>query len=259
MLFSDPDITFFHAPSIFDFRERPEVLGPISDVIPSSPVFEMYPIELTSLADRLEREGYNARIINLAHEMLTDPEFDPEAEIAACSAKWYAVDLHWLPHAHGAIEVARLIKKHHPDAPVIFGGLSSTYYHEELIEYPSVDYVLRGDRGHDRSCTRELRRRSDRPLYGPAGSVPRPGEPGLREPRGLWVRTTCRFPRRASTAPARTELETHAELRDRTPHAGRQWQNDGLASFPRLAKLGLELTTEEAKQRLRRAKWAIEG
>lgn len=145
ILFSDPDITFFHPPSIFDFRERPEVLGPISDVIPSSPVFEMYPIGLTSLADRLEREGYNARIINLAHEMLTDSEFDPEEEIAACSAKWYAVDLHWLPHAHGAIEVARLIKKHHPDAPVIFGGLSSTYYHEELIEYPSVDYVLRGD------------------------------------------------------------------------------------------------------------------
>ncbi|MFW6017546.1 MAG: TIGR04190 family B12-binding domain/radical SAM domain protein [Halapricum sp.] len=145
LLFSDPDVTFFHPPSIFDFRERPEVLGPISDVIPSSPVFEMYPIGLTSLADRLEHAGYNARIINLAREMLTDPEYDPEADIAACTAKIYAIDLHWLPHAHGAIEVARLVKAHHPDAPVIFGGLSSTYYHEELIEYPSVDYVLRGD------------------------------------------------------------------------------------------------------------------
>ena len=145
LLRSDPDMTFFHPPSIFDFRERPEVLGPISDVIPSSPVFEMYPIGLTSLADSLEREGYNARIINLANQMLMDPDFDPEADIAACSARWYGVDLHWLPHAHGAIEVARLIKKHHPDAPVIFGGLSSTYFHEELIEYPSVDYVLRGD------------------------------------------------------------------------------------------------------------------
>ncbi|WP_229115674.1 TIGR04190 family B12-binding domain/radical SAM domain protein [Halapricum desulfuricans] len=145
LLFSDPDVTFFHPPSIFDFRERPEVLGPISDVIPSSPVFEMYPIGLTSLADRLEGAGYNARIINLAREMLTDPDYDPEADIAACTANIYAIDLHWLPHAHGAIEVARLVKKHHPDAPVIFGGLSSTYYHEELIEYPSVDYVLRGD------------------------------------------------------------------------------------------------------------------
>jgi len=142
---SDPDVTFFHPPSIYDFRERTEVIGPISDVIPSSPVFEMYPIGLTSIADTLERRGYNAQIVNLAHEMLVDSEFDPEVEIAQSEARIFGVDLHWLPHAHGAIEVARLIKKHHPDAPVIFGGLSSTYFHEDLIEYPSIDYVVRGD------------------------------------------------------------------------------------------------------------------
>jgi len=145
LLVSAPDITFFHPPSVFDFRERPDVLGPISDVIPSTPVFEMYPIGLTSIADRLERAGYNARIVNLAHEMLTDPAFDPEAEIAASSAQWFGIDLHWLPHAHGAIEVARLVKRHHPDAPVIVGGLSATYYHDELVEYDAVDYVVRGD------------------------------------------------------------------------------------------------------------------
>jgi len=142
---SAPDVTFFHPPSIYDFRTRPEVLGPISDVIPSSPVFEMYPIGLTSIADTLERHGYNARIVNLANQMLSDPDFDPEAEIANSSAWCFGIDLHWLPHAHGSIEVAKLVKKHHPEAPVIFGGLSSTYYHEELIEYPWVDYVLRGD------------------------------------------------------------------------------------------------------------------
>ena len=142
---SDPDVTFFHPPSIYDFRERPEVIGPISDVIPSSPVFEMYPIGLTSIADTLERNGYNAQIVNLAHEMLVDSEFDAEQEIANSEAWMFGVDLHWLPHAHGAIEIARLIKKHHPDAPVVFGGLSSSYFHEDLIEYPSVDYVVRGD------------------------------------------------------------------------------------------------------------------
>ncbi|MDZ7850992.1 MAG: TIGR04190 family B12-binding domain/radical SAM domain protein [Halodesulfurarchaeum sp.] len=142
---SDPDVTFFHPPSIYDFRDRTEVIGPISDVIPSSPVFEMYPIGLTSIADTLERNGYNAQIVNLAHQMLVDPEFDAEAEIEGSAAWAFGVDLHWLPHAHGAIEIARLIKKHHPEAPVIFGGLSSTYFHEELIEYDAVDYVVRGD------------------------------------------------------------------------------------------------------------------
>jgi hypothetical protein len=33
----------------------------------------------------------------------------------------------------------------HPDKPIIFGGLSSSYYHKDLIKYPQVDYVLRGD------------------------------------------------------------------------------------------------------------------
>ena len=28
---------------------------------------------------------------------------------------------------------------------MIFGGLSASYFHEELIAYPQVDFVLRGD------------------------------------------------------------------------------------------------------------------
>ena len=31
------------------------------------------------------------------------------------------------------------------DTPVIFGGLSASYFHEELITYDAVDYVVRGD------------------------------------------------------------------------------------------------------------------
>ena len=38
-----------------------------------------------------------------------------------------------------------MVKKHHPNTPIIFGGFSSTYFHEELIRYPFVDYVIRGD------------------------------------------------------------------------------------------------------------------
>jgi B12-binding domain/radical SAM domain protein len=41
--------------------------------------------------------------------------------------------------------VARLCKKHHPDVPVMLGGFSATYFHEELIRRPEVDYVVRGD------------------------------------------------------------------------------------------------------------------
>lgn len=139
------DIIFLHAPSIYDFRKDTILFGPINDVVPSSAVFEMYPVGITSIADRLERAGYHVQVINAAYRMLRDPKYDPEAEIRRSRPRLWAVDLHWLPHAHGALALAALIKKHHPDTPVLIGGLTASYYHSELITSPHVDFVLRGD------------------------------------------------------------------------------------------------------------------
>ncbi len=139
------DLVFLHAPSVYDFREKAILYGPISDLVPSTPVFEMYPIGFTTLADYLERHGFRTRIVNLAVRMLRERGFDAEKMIAALNPAAFAIDLHWLPHAHGAIEIARLVKKHHPHTPVIFGGFSSSYYHLDLIGRPEVDFVLRGD------------------------------------------------------------------------------------------------------------------
>ncbi|MFB6201076.1 MAG: TIGR04190 family B12-binding domain/radical SAM domain protein [Halorhabdus sp.] len=149
MRLRSPDVVFYHPPAIYDFRERPEFFGPISDVIPSSPIFEMYPVGLTTVADHLESNGYDVQLINLAHEMLRDVEYDAEREIETCPADVVGIDLHWLPHAQGATEVAKLVKKHHPDVPVVFGGLAASYYDEELVTYPWVDYVVRGDSTRD--------------------------------------------------------------------------------------------------------------
>ncbi|MBE0448166.1 MAG: TIGR04190 family B12-binding domain/radical SAM domain protein [Actinobacteria bacterium] len=139
------DVVFIHSPSIYDFREKPILFGPVSDVIPSTPVFEMYPIGFVVLSDYLERRGYRTRIVNLAVRMLKDPDFDVESFIRSIDTRLFALDLHWLPHAQGAIEVAKIIKKNHHNVPIVFGGLSSTYFHEELIRYPQVDMVLKGD------------------------------------------------------------------------------------------------------------------
>jgi B12-binding domain/radical SAM domain protein len=140
-----PDLILLHAPSNYDFRQRAIMYGPISDVIPSTPVFEMYPIGLVSIGAHLERNGMHARIINIANRMLKDPKFDVERFIGKLSPAAFGIDLHWLPHAHGSLELANIVKKLHPSVPVMFGGLSSSYFYEELIEYPQVDFVVRGD------------------------------------------------------------------------------------------------------------------
>jgi len=138
-------LVLLHAPSVYDFREKTILYGPVSDQIPSSPVFEMYPIGFTSLAEYLERAGYRVRIVNLAVRMLNDKNFNAERMIARLKAPVFGIDLHWMLHCHGAIEVARLVKKHHPEAKVLFGGFSASCYYQELMEYPEIDYVLRGD------------------------------------------------------------------------------------------------------------------
>jgi B12-binding domain/radical SAM domain protein len=139
------DLVLLHAPSVYDFRKNSILAGPISDVVPSSPVFEMYPIGLTSIADYLERYGLKVKIINIANRMLLDENFDVEAKLRKIKTKAFGIDLHWLPHAHGSIELAKVVKRLHPQTPMIFGGLSATYYHKELMDYSFIDFVVRGD------------------------------------------------------------------------------------------------------------------
>jgi B12-binding domain/radical SAM domain protein len=141
---TQPDVVLIHPPSIYDFRERNISYGPISDVIPSSPVFEMYPIGFLTLASYLRRHGYRVRIINLALLMMRHRRFKPESLLRKLKPKLFGIDLHWLPHAHGSAAVALLLKQLHPTIPIVFGGISSTYFHEELIGDASVDFVLRG-------------------------------------------------------------------------------------------------------------------
>ena len=138
------DLCLLHAPTVYDFRRRATLWGPTSDLVPSEPVFDMYPLGFSTMVAHLEQAGFRTRIANLAARMVRSDRFDVERFIARLDARAFGIDLHWLPHAHGAVEVARLVKRHHPASPVIFGGFSSSYFHTELVRYTCVDYVLRG-------------------------------------------------------------------------------------------------------------------
>ncbi|MCQ2055996.1 MAG: TIGR04190 family B12-binding domain/radical SAM domain protein [archaeon] len=142
---SKVDIAFIHAPTVYDFRKKSIFYGPVSDVVPSSPVFEMYPIGFMTISTHLEAAGFKTRIVNLAVKMLQSKNFNAEKYIEKLEAKVYAIDLHWMPHCHGAIEVAKLVKKHHPNSIVEIGGFSSSYFYKELIVTPWIDMVMCGD------------------------------------------------------------------------------------------------------------------
>ncbi len=141
----NPDLILLHAPSVYDFRKKPILFGPVSDVIPSTQIFEMYPIGFMTLMGYLQHHGYSVRIINVALKMLRNPRLDVEKLIRKLKPRAFGIDLHWMVHAHGSLELAEVVKRYHPDVPVIFGGLSASFFYEELIQYPQVDYVVRGD------------------------------------------------------------------------------------------------------------------
>ncbi len=139
------DLILLHPPSVYDFREKSVMYGPVSDVVPSTQIFEMYPIGFMTMREYLQRYGYSVRIINVALRMLRNRRFSVEKLIKSLNPMTFGIDLHWLVHAQGSLELAGIVKKYHPEIPVVFGGITSSYYHKELIQYPQVDYVIRGD------------------------------------------------------------------------------------------------------------------
>ena len=143
---TNPDLILIHPPSIYRFRELPLFQGPVSDVIPSTSIFEGYPIGFLTLSEYLTRHGTSVRIVNLALKMLRDSSFDPELFTAGLSPLAFGIDLHWLPHVDGCLSLAAQLKQQHPDIPVIVGGLSATYFRDELMrDYPFIDFVVCGD------------------------------------------------------------------------------------------------------------------
>ena len=143
----EADLFLLHAPSVYDFRERDDMLFAYlsdSDSVNVTSIYEMYPIGWFSMKQWLADRGFDAKIVNVASLMLMYPELDVKRLLGRLEAPIFGFDLHWMTQCHGAIELAAELKEVHPDALTIFGGISATYFAKQLIEYPSVDVVVQG-------------------------------------------------------------------------------------------------------------------
>jgi len=108
--------------------------------------FTEMPMGFFPMASILEDEGVNVRIFNLALERALDLSLDLKDFLKSLEARVYAIDLHWFTHSMGALEVAELCKKHHPDSFVVLGGFTATYYDLEIMRsYPFVDAIACGE------------------------------------------------------------------------------------------------------------------
>lgn len=141
------DLVLLHAPAFFDFRDRDDILFPYlstSGDVPITPLYEYFPLGFKSLHRYLGERGHPVEIINLASTLLRYPETNLRSLLSGHQPKLFGIDLHWMVHVQGSLAVAKLLKEIHPEIPVIFGGISSTFYAEELVRYPQVDMVMMG-------------------------------------------------------------------------------------------------------------------
>ena len=129
------DPFLLHAPSVYDFRERDDMLFAYlsdSDSVNVTSIYEMYPIGWFSIKQRLADHGFDTKIVNVASLMLMHPDLDVRRLLGRLEAPSFGFDLHWMTQCNGAIELAALLKEVHPDALTIFGGISATYYASQL-------------------------------------------------------------------------------------------------------------------------------
>lgn len=104
------------------------------------------PMGVFAIADLLEKEGFGVKIINYPLEQALNSNWTLTNLLKEINFDVCGIDLHWMHNAHGAIEVARVIKEVNPNVKVILGGFSASYYHDQILKnYKAIDGIIRGE------------------------------------------------------------------------------------------------------------------
>src|ERR1700752_5365109 len=75
----EADLFLLPAPSVYDFRERDDLLFAYlsdSDSVNVTSIYEMYPIGWFSIKQRLADHGFDVKSANIAALMLMSPDLD---------------------------------------------------------------------------------------------------------------------------------------------------------------------------------------
>jgi clorobiocin biosynthesis protein CloN6 len=141
------DLLLLHPPAVFEFRGRQDLYMPFlgtSGDVPITPLYEFFPLGFRKLERYLGERGHDVRILNLSSLLLRYRELDVPDLLRALDIELLGIALHWMVHVQGSLAIAELVRNERPDIPILFGGISATYYASELIRFPFVDMVMRG-------------------------------------------------------------------------------------------------------------------
>ncbi|MDD4893816.1 MAG: radical SAM protein [Candidatus Omnitrophica bacterium] len=104
------------------------------------------PMGLLSIADFVYKKGYHTQIVHLGLEKINNPRFSLKEYLKEVNPKVVGLSLHWHYQSYDTIEAAKEIKECNPGIFVVLGGLTASYFHEEIArEFSCIDGVIRGD------------------------------------------------------------------------------------------------------------------
>lgn len=100
---------------------------------------------LFAIAELLKRNGYPTTIIHTEIERLMGRDIVSSAHLNG-ETVLVGISCHWVSQVTASLSVARRIKELRPDAFVVLGGFTASFFAEQILEFcPSIDGVVRGD------------------------------------------------------------------------------------------------------------------
>ncbi|HOE67198.1 MAG TPA: radical SAM protein [Candidatus Hydrogenedentes bacterium] len=103
------------------------------------------PMGLLALAHQARRRGFRAEIVHLGVEWMLDRNYTLAAEFAERRIAAAGLPLYWHYQAYDVLQVAKAIKAVSPETFVFLGGLTASYFAEEILRsFPCVDAVVQG-------------------------------------------------------------------------------------------------------------------
>jgi len=106
----------------------------------------LMPMGLIAMADYLQQNKINSRIIHNLLEREINPQFNIVEKIKNYNASILCIDLHWHHQITPVLNLIRHIKYNVPKAIIIVGGYTASFFYKEImVRYPQIDYLIKGD------------------------------------------------------------------------------------------------------------------
>ncbi|HNY10394.1 MAG TPA: radical SAM protein, partial [Candidatus Wallbacteria bacterium] len=133
---SNPDILFLHVPKFSNYYKPLDEFMNITYI----------PMGVFALADMLTRERVGVQILHAGLEWILNKDFSIIEHIRnRDKIKIVFMPLFWHYQSYDVISVSEKIKKEFPHIYIFFGGFTSSYFADQIVEnFPFVDGVVKG-------------------------------------------------------------------------------------------------------------------